>query len=129
MRRIVVNLFIVLAATGLLVGFGGPLGLEQGITRLLSLIHYWGGLLFLVMFPLYAWDHIGRNRRWLRRLRLVTLSGELQTAAAALLMLSGLLLIAYGVQAWGVARSVHHWLTYPMALSIVLHKYARKRWK
>ena len=126
MRTIVVILSAVLAITGLLVGFGGTLGLEQPVTRALSLVHYWGGLLFLVMFPLYAWDHIRANRHWLTRLRLTTVSGVLQTVAAVLLMLSGLLLIAYGVAAWQVARQIHHWLTYLLAGALLAHYLARK---
>jgi hypothetical protein len=128
-RKIVVTLVIVLSATGLLVGFGGALGLTRPVTRALSLAHYWGGLLFVVMFPLYAWDHIRANRHWLTALRTVTASGVLQTVSAALMILTGLLLIAYGVEAWALARSVHHWLTYVIAASVALHFLARKDWR
>ena len=129
MRRIVIVLVVLLSVTGLLVGFGGPLGLNRDLARFLSLVHTWGGLLFLVMFPLYAWDHIRANRRWLTALRLTTASGVLQSVSAALLMLSGLVLIAYGVQAWAFARSLHHWLTYAICVSVLLHYFARKDWR
>lgn len=134
MRKIVVSLFLLLTVTGLPIAFqgvvfgeGSPVG--EGTQRFLSLVHYWGGLMFLVMFPLYAWDHIGGHLRWLRRARLVTFSGGLQTVAAGLLMLSGLVIIAYGEQAWQFARDLHHWLTYPMAASVGLHYLADKRWR
>jgi len=127
-RKIVVSLIAALTVTGLLVGFGGPLGLTKDLARGVSLVHYWLGLLFLVMFPLYAWDHIRANRRWLRRLRLLPLSGEGQAISAALLILTGLVLIAYGVQAWAFARHLHHWLTYVLAGSLALHYLARKAW-
>ena len=129
MRRIVIVLIVVLSVTGLLVGYGGALGLSHDLTRFLSLVHYWGGLLFLVMFPLYAWDHIRANRHWLTAVRLTTASGMLQSVSAALLMLSGLVLIAYGVQAWAFARSLHHWLTYAICISVLLHYLARKDWR
>ena len=128
MRRIVIVLSAVLAVTGLLLGFGGPLGLVRDVTRALSLAHYWLGLLFLVMFPLYAWDHIRANRHWLTALRLVTLSGALQTLAAALLMLSGVVLIVYVREAWPAVRSLHHALTYVLAASVGVHYLARKVW-
>ena len=128
MRRIVIVLAAVLTVTGLLLGFGGPLGLVRDVTRALSLAHYWLGLLFLVMFPLYAWDHIRANRHWLTALRLVTLSGALQTLAAALLMLSGVVLIVYVREAWPAVRSLHHWITYVLAASVLIHYLARKVW-
>jgi len=127
-RRIVIALSAVLAVSGLLIGFGGPLGLVRDITRALSLLHYWLGLLFLVMFPLYAWDHIRANRHWLTALRLVTASGALQTLSAALLMLTGLVLIVYVREAWPAVRSLHNWLTYVLVASVLVHYVAKKRW-
>lgn len=129
MRKIIVNLVVLLTMTGLLVRFDAYVGLGAATMNLLSLVHYWGGLLFLVMFPLYAWDHIGANRHWLTRARLTTASGMLQTASAVLLMLTGLVLMAYGTQAWQFARDLHHWLTYPLAASVLVHSYARKDWR
>jgi hypothetical protein len=127
-RRIVIGLSIVLAVTGLLVGFGGPLALTRDLTRALSLLHYWLGLAFLVVFPLYAWDHIRANRHWLTALRLVTASGALQTLSAVLLMLTGLVLIVYVREAWPAVRTLHHWLTYVLAGSVLFHYLARKDW-
>ncbi len=128
MRRIVIGLAAVLTVTGLLLGYGGPLGLLRDVTRALSLAHTWLGLLFLVMFPLYAWDHIRANRHWLTAMRLVTASGLLQTVSAVLLMLTGLVLIVYVREAWPAVRSLHHWLTYVLAGSVGVHYVARKVW-
>jgi hypothetical protein len=127
-RKIVVSLIVALSVTGLLVGYGGALGLSRDVSRALSLAHYWLGLLFLVMFPLYAWDHIRVNRRWLRRLRLLSATGEVQAASGALLMLTGLVLMAYGVATWAAMRHLHHWLTYVLAVSLLAHYLARKEW-
>jgi hypothetical protein len=129
LRKIVIFLVVLLTLTGLLVRFEAALSLAPAVTRPLALVHYWGGLLFLVMFPLYAWDHIRHNRRWLTRARGVTVSGVVQTVSAVLLMLSGLVIIAYGVQAWQLARDLHHWLTYPLAASVALHFLVRKDWR
>ena len=74
----------------------------------------------------YAWDHISHNRAWLRRLRGVTLSGGVQTVSAALLMLSGVVLLLYGDQVWPLLRTTHHVLTYSLLASIGLHYLFRK---
>jgi hypothetical protein len=128
-RKIVIGLIVLLSISGLLVGYGGALRLPRDVTRPLSLVHDWAGLMFLVMFPLYAWDHIRLNRRWLTVPRLVTVSGALQALAGALLMLSGLVLLAYGVATWGFARSTHLWLTWFIAASVLLHYWAPKNWR
>lgn len=128
MRKIILVLIVLLSITGLGVGFKGWLGLDPDLSHGLSLVHYWMGLLFLVVFPLYAYDHISHHRRWLRRARLVTFSGGVQATAGALLILTGLVLIAYGVQSWLVARHVHNWLTYVILGSVLLHYTARKDW-
>ncbi len=129
MRQIVVAMVVALTLTGVAVRFGPATGLPEGWVRWLSLLHYWGGVGFLVAFPLYAWDHVKGNRRWLRALRLVTASGVLQLTAAAVLILSGLVLLAYGTAAWELARSIHHWATYPLAVALLLHYLAPKRWR
>ena len=127
MRKIVIGLVALLTATGLLVGFQAALGLPGGLIRALSLLHIWGGVFFMVMFPLYAWDHIGHNRRWLRVAGGVTGSGVSQTVAAVLLIGSGALLLLYGVEAWPTARRLHHWLTYPLVAALLLHFLSPKR--
>ena len=129
MRGIVVSLVAFLTASGLLVAFAARLGLAAWHTRLLSLAHYWGGLLFLVVFSLYAWDHIRANRHWLRVLAPVSGSGVVQTLSAVLLIVSGLVLMAYGVNTWQVARWLHHGLTYLLAAALVLHYFSPKQWR
>ena len=121
MRKIVVGMVIVLTASGLLVGFGGPLGLGVGPVKWLSIGHIWIGIFFLVLFPLYAWDHIKANRAWLRKWSGVTLTGTVQTLSAVLLILTGVVLYVYGVQTWPQVRQWHHWLTYPLVVAVATH--------
>ena len=142
MRKIVVAMTVLLTCTGLLLAFGGVIGLEigvgngtgngtgKGIVKWLSIAHIWGGLLFLVIFPLYAWDHISTNRAMLRRFVPLTLSGVIQTTSAVALILTGVVLFLYGAQAWLALRQWHHWLTYPLAGALMLHFLLPKgRWK
>ena len=138
MRKIVVAMTVLLTLSGLLLTFGGPIGLEigagngtgKGIVKWLSIAHIWGGLLFLVIFPLYAWDHISTNRAMLRRFVPLTLSGVIQTTSAVALILTGVVLFLYGAQAWLALRQWHHWLTYPLAGALTLHFLLPKgRWK
>jgi hypothetical protein len=126
MRKIVLILTAILAATGLLLTFYAAAGLDLGWRKAVSLAHIWGGVLFLVMFTLYAWDHIIANRRWLRIPALVTVTGAVQTLSAVVIMVTGIVLLLYGNVAWQVLRDFHHWLTYAIVASIALHFLSRK---
>ncbi len=126
MRKIVLILTALLAATGLALTFYAAMGLDPGWRKGLSLAHIWGGVFFLVMFSLYAWDHISANRRWLRRTAPVTFTGVAQAAAAAVIILTGLVLLLYGNVAWPLLRAAHHWLTYLLLASIGLHFLSKK---
>lgn len=121
MRKIVLLVAGLLAATGLPLTFFSADQLSGGWRKAFSLFHTWAGVLFLVVFALYAWDHISARRRWLRILARVTVSGLTQTAASLVIIASGVVLLLYGDQAWLALRAAHHWLTYLLAASIVLH--------
>lgn len=122
MRTILLLLIGWLALTGVALVFGDPLGLPgSGWEKALSLGHIWGGLLFLVIFPMYAWDHVRANRAWLRVLAGVTASGLTQLTAGVLLAVTGLVLLAYGEAAWTLLRDGHHWLTYLLLAALVGH--------
>ena len=76
MRKAVLTLTAVLAASGLLLTFFAPLQLDPSWRKWASLLHIWGGVLFLAVFTLYAWEHIPANRRWLRIAAQVTFTGD-----------------------------------------------------
>ena len=126
MRKIVLILTGLLAATGLLLTFYAPLELDPGRRKYFSLLHIWGGFFFLAAFSLYAWDHISRNRHWLKIAAQVTFTGVAQTTAAMVLIVTGVVLMLYGNVAWEALRGVHHWLTYLLLGSLVLHFFSRK---
>lgn len=126
MRTIVVVLSAILAISGLALVFGSPGESGEGWSKAVSLGHTWIGSFFLVLFPLYAWDHISRNRRWLKQMAWVSASGVLQTSAAVVLVATGVVLLLYGNQVWPLLRAIHHYLTYPFAAAITVHYLARK---
>ena len=43
-----------------------------------SLLHIWAGVFFIVIFPMYAWDHIRGHADRLRNFTLVMAFGKLQ---------------------------------------------------
>lgn len=129
MRKIVLIMIAGLTLTGAPIAYGWIAGSHGGWQQAGVLAHLWGGVFFIVIFPLYAWDHIGTNRHWLRRPAWVTVSGLGQLTAGALLLLSGGLLLLYGDQVWRALRVFHHWLTYPLLLALAVHYLSPKRWR
>lgn len=126
MRKLLLLLTAALAATGLLlvfveVGEGAP-----AWRKAVALGHIWGGFFFLVIFPLYAWDHVRQHRAWLRFVALVTVTGVTQLAAGILLLLTGIVLLAYMSQAGGTVRWLHHVLTYLLLAALAGHFMSKK---
>jgi hypothetical protein len=129
MRKLVIASTLLLGLTGLLVAFALVPESRGGAKVFVVLAHIWLGVAYLVVFPLYAWDHIRHNRRWLRVFRAVTASGLLQLGSGAVALLTGLVLLAYGgASLWGL-REVHHWITYPLLAGLAWHYFWPKRWR
>lgn len=129
MRTLVLIVTAFLTLTGVSLVWVFTSSYQDEGQRWVSLGHIWGGLFFMVIFPMYAWDHVTTNRRWLLRLRLVSASGWFQLLSGGVLILTGMVLLLYGQQAWATLRQAHHWLTYPLAASILLHFAAKKTWR
>lgn len=127
MRKLLLALIAALIATGLPlvwveVGVAAP-----GWRKAVALAHIWGGFFFLVIFPLYAWDHVREHRAWLRFLAGVTVTGLTQLSAGILLLLSGFVLLAYQSQAGGSPRMLHHLLTYVLLAALTGHFLSKKQ--
>jgi hypothetical protein len=126
MRKLLLTLIAALAATGLAlvpvdVGEGAP-----GWRKAVALAHIWGGFFFLVIFPLYAWDHVRKHQAWLRFVAGVTVTGVTQLTGGILLLLSGVVLLAYQSQAGGTVRWLHHLLTYLLVAALAGHFLSKK---
>jgi len=128
-RKLVVASTILLALTGVALVFVHWPGAPPGARKAAALVHIWLGVAYLVVFPLYAWDHIRKNRRWLAALRSVTASGWLQLLCAAVAIVTGIVLLAYGGAALGGMRAWHHGATYPLLAALLWHYLSPKTWR
>ena len=91
-----------------------------------SLLHIWAGIFFIVIFPLYSWDHIKGHSDRLRKISLVTATGVLQFFAGMGLIISGIPLLLYSADVLECPRDIHLILTFVLALSLILHKISEK---
>ena len=127
MRKLLIAATLILSATGLLIEYVHLLDSQASLQKINSLAHIWVGVAYVVIFPLYAWDHIMKNRRWLKVLRSLTASGLVQLASGTVVLLTGIVLLAYGGYLHGV-RTAHHWVTYPLLAALAWHFLSPKRW-
>ena len=91
-----------------------------------SLLHIWAGIFFIVIFPLYSWDHIKGHSDRLRKISLVTATGVLQLDAGMGLIISGIPLLLYSADVLEFPLDIHMILTFVLALSLILHKISKK---
>jgi len=129
MRKLVITATLLLALSGLLLTFARLPGTQAGARKAVALAHIWLGVAYLVVFPLYAWDHIRTNRRWLTVLRGLTVSGLTQLAGGTVALATGLVLLAYGGAFLRGVRDLHLWATYPLLAALVWHWFSPKQWR
>ena len=120
MRKLVVLICVFLIISGLLLSFPEwNLWLEY--QELLVLFHIWLGFFFMVVFPMYAWDHIRTHRQRLKTLSLISLTGGGQFLTGIGLIFSGLILMLYGSEGLILASNSHELLTYALILTLIFH--------
>ena len=120
MRKLVVLICVFLIISGLLLSFPEwNLWLEY--QELLVLFHIWLGFFFMVVFPMYAWDHIRTHRQRLKTLSLISLTGGVQFLTGIGLIFSGLILMLYGTEGLILASNIHELLTYALILTLIFH--------
>ena len=120
MRKLVVLICVFLIISGLLLSFPEwNLWLEY--QEILVLFHIWFGFFFMVVFPMYAWDHIRTHRQRLKTLSLISLTGGVQFLTGIGLIFSGLILILYGSEGLKLASNSHELLTYALILTLIFH--------
>ena len=120
MRKLVVLICVFLIISGLLLSFPEwNLWLEY--QELLVLFHIWLGFFFMVVFPMYAWDHIRTHRQRLKTVSLISLTGGVQFLTGIGLIFSGLILMLYGSEGLILASNSHELLTYALILTLIFH--------
>ena len=120
MRKLFVLICVFLIISGLLLSFPEwNLWLEY--QELLVLFHIWLGFFFMVVFPMYAWDHIRTHRQRLKTLSLISLTGGVQFLTGIGLIFSGLILMLYGSEGLVLASNSHELLTYALILTLIFH--------
>ena len=90
------------------------------------LLHLWTGLFFLVIFPIYSWDHIKGHANRLRELSLLTFSGIIQLIAGFVFIITWIALLIFDIEAFELPRIIHLVLTFILGVSLVLHKFSKK---
>ncbi|MBC8257955.1 MAG: hypothetical protein H8E38_02975 [SAR324 cluster bacterium] len=125
MRKLVVLSCVFLILSGILLAYPGlfPWAEESSAA---TLMHIWVGFFFLVIFPMYAWDHIRGHADRLRELTWATASGFIQFFTGMGLILSGIPLLLYGAEALDLQREIHLGLTFVLAGTLILHKLSKK---
>ena len=125
MRKLVVLSCVFLILSGIMLVYPEIFPWAEESTAV-SLLHIWAGILFVVIFPLYSWDHIKGHSDRLGKISLVTATGVLQFFAGMGLIISGIPLLLYSADVLEFPRDIHLILTFVLALSLILHKISEK---
>ena len=125
MRKLVVLSCVFLTLSGILLTYPEIFPWAEESTAV-SLLHIWAGIFFIVIFPLYSWDHIKGHSDRLRKISLSTATGIIQFIAGIGLIVSGILLVLYSADVFDLPRDIHLFLTFVLALSLILHKISEK---
>ena len=125
MRKLVVLSCVFLILSGILLAYPEIFPWAEESTAA-SLLHIWAGIFFIVIFPLYSWDHIRGHSNRLKKISVVTATGILQFFSGMGLIFSGIPLLLYSADVIDFPREIHLILTFVLALSLILHKISEK---
>ncbi len=125
MRKLVVLSCVFLILSGILLSYTEIFPWAEESTAV-SLLHIWAGIFFIVIFPLYSWDHIKGHSDRLSKISLSTATGILQFFAGIGLIISGIPLLLYSADVLDFPRDIHLFLTFVLAFSLILHKISEK---
>ena len=125
MRKLVVLSCVFLILSGIILAYPEIFPWAEESTAV-SILHIWAGIFFIVIFPLYSWDHIKGHSGRLRKISLVTATGVLQFFSGLGLIISGIPLLLYSADVFDFPREIHLILTFVLALSLFLHKISEK---
>ena len=125
MRKLVVLSCVFLILSGILLAYPEFFSWAEESTAV-SLLHIWAGIFFIVIFPLYSWDHIKGHSDRLRKISFVSATGVVQFFAGMGLIISGIPLLLYSADVLEFPRYIHLILTFVLAISLILHKISEK---
>lgn len=125
LRKLVVLSSVFLIFSGMVLAYPKLFPWAEESSAIL-LLHIWTGLFFLVIFPIYSWDHIKGHAKHLRKLSFVTFSGTLQFLTGLGLIISGIPLLIFDNNSFELPMKIHLVLTFILAMSLILHKLSKK---
>jgi len=129
MRKIIILSTIFLAITGIGLNDRGGTETLTGYSILYTL-HMWAGIFFIVIFPMYSWDHIKNHKSRLKKITWISTSGIIQLLSGIGLILTGLILMLYGetILLGGIPlpSQIHFWSTFLLGGSLLLHYIIKK---
>jgi len=119
MRRLVIASACFLIVTGLILTWQDSLHIDEE-DLFISLLHIWVGFFFIVIFPMYAIDHLNTHRSRLTKFSWTLLSGSLQLISGIGLVISGLVLLLWGNEL-KLPVTVHYLLTFTLIAGLIAH--------
>lgn len=130
MRKIVILSTVFLALSGIGLHYRGVTEALTGYSILYTL-HIWVGIFFIVIFPMYSWDHIKNHQRRLKNMTWVSTSGTIQFVSGMGLILTGIILLLYGGESILLgsillSSGIHFWATFLLGGSLLLHYIIKK---
>jgi len=120
MRKLVVGSCVVLILSGFLLSASTQIPFVKE-SSLVSLLHIWIGVFFIVIFPMYSWDHIHSHRDHLKKLNLGILSGITQLFSGTVLILSGIILLLYGSGTLALPTQIHTLFSFALIATLIAH--------
>ena len=120
MRKLTVLICIFLIFSGLLLAYPEWFSLgDHG--KITELVHIWLGLIFMVVFPIYSWDHIRSHRQCLKIISRISISGGIQLMTGTGLIVTGIILLLYSADSLSLPAEIHEILTYVLVGTLILH--------
>ena len=125
MRKLVITSTIFLTISGIVLAYPRLFPWADKSSAI-YLLHLWVGFFFLVIFPIYSWDHIKKNVQRLKKISFLTISGITQFLTGLGLIISGMPLLIFGKEVLRLVGQVHLILTFVLIASLILHKFSKK---
>ncbi|MGK5091994.1 hypothetical protein WDW89_08270 [Deltaproteobacteria bacterium TL4] len=116
MRKIIVMSSLFLTLSGFVLLYRTEIVWESSVS-LMSVLHLWTGMFFIVIFPMYTWDHV----RTLKQLSWISFSGVVQWVAGIVLILSGVVLMLYGAESLSLPTKIHTIFTFVLISGLIVH--------